>query len=83
MRIEFSADGDIVGGRASARPMDAGGSFIPTAWGGTLSDYATIGGIRIPTRAEAYWELTEERFIYWRGVVTSLSVSATTVKIYR
>jgi hypothetical protein len=71
LRVSFDAGGDIVGGHADARPMDAGSSFIPTPWGGTLSDYATLGGMRIPTRAEAYCDLEHGRFVYWRGQVTS------------
>jgi hypothetical protein len=27
--------------------------------------------MRIPTCAEAYWELDQERFVYWRARVTS------------
>jgi hypothetical protein len=44
---------------------------VPTPWGGEFGAYETLGGIRMPTRAEVYWELSEGRFVYWRGEVTS------------
>jgi hypothetical protein len=71
VRIEFDASGDIVGSAADARPRDVNGSAVPTPWRGEFSDYATLGGIRMPTRAEVYWDLPEKRFVYWRGEITS------------
>ncbi len=45
------------------------------AWGGSFGDYSVLGGIRIPTQAEARWELPDGPFVYWRGRITSLEVS--------
>jgi hypothetical protein len=41
-------------------------------WGGDFGQYASFAGIRVPTRGEAWWELPEGRFVYWRGRVTAL-----------
>jgi hypothetical protein len=71
VRIEFDEAGDIVRCFAEARPRDAGGASIGTRWGGELSDYRLLGGIRMPTRGEVAWELPEGRFVYWRGEITS------------
>jgi hypothetical protein len=71
VRIEFDDAGDIVCCLAEARPRDAGGVSIPTRWGGELSDYRILGGMRMPTRGEVAWELPKGRFVYWRGEITS------------
>jgi hypothetical protein len=39
-----------------------------------FSDYAEVGGVRIPTRAEVHWELPDGPFTYWRGRVTALEL---------
>jgi hypothetical protein len=41
----------------SARPRESAGGFVATAWGVDFRDYATLGRVRTPTRAEVYWEL--------------------------
>ena len=74
VRIEFDKAGDIIGCFAEAEPRDAGGASVPTHWGGELSDYEIVGGIRMPTRGEVGWELPEGRFVYWRGEITSAHV---------
>jgi hypothetical protein len=71
VRIEFDDAGDIVLCLADARPRTVDGDSATTRWGGELSDYRTLGGMRMPTRGEVYWELTEGRFVYWRGEITS------------
>ena len=54
--LEFGREsGDIVRCLAEARPRDVEGGSAPTPWGGDLSDYRTLQGIRMPTRAEVYW----------------------------
>ena len=65
IRLEFDAAGDIVGAFADARPRTEGKSSVPTPWSGFFSEYAIIGGIRIPTRGEVRWELPEGPFTYW------------------
>ena len=69
--FEFDAAGDIVGMRCAARPRQVGRTSVPTLWGGEFGDYRSFGGMRIPSRAEVYWELDQGRFVYWRGTVTS------------
>jgi hypothetical protein len=71
IRVEFDDRGDITGGFADARPMAVDGRYVATPWGGNFSDYATLDGMRMPTRAEAYWDLPEARFVYWRAQITS------------
>jgi hypothetical protein len=46
--------------------------MVETAWEGTFSDYATVGGVRIPTRGEVAWILETGSFPYWRCTVTNL-----------
>lgn len=53
------------------RLFEAGSDWVPRPWGGHFGDYQALGGIRIPTSGEAYWELPEGRYVYWRGTVTS------------
>jgi hypothetical protein len=74
VRLEFDESGDIVRCRAEARQRDVEGGSAPTPWGGDLSDYRTLQGIRMPTRAEVYWELPNTRFVYWRGQITAVRV---------
>jgi hypothetical protein len=44
---------------------------VPTPWGGTFGSHETLGEIRVPTSAEAHWDLPDGRFRYWRGTVIS------------
>jgi hypothetical protein len=39
-----------------------------------LGEYASFAGTRVPTFGEAWWELPDGRFVYWRGRVTSLEL---------
>ena len=47
---------------------------MPTPWGGDFSDYVSFNGTRVPTHGQAWWELAEGRFVYWRGRITALQV---------
>ncbi|HXV57450.1 MAG TPA: DUF6544 family protein [Gaiellaceae bacterium] len=70
---ELDGAGDLV--RASGtRPYRSGDLFVPTLWGGDLGGYASFEGTRVPTAGEAWWELPEGRFVYWRGRVTGLEL---------
>jgi hypothetical protein len=71
VRIEFNAAGDIVRCTADARPGTLAGRSVKMAWGGELSDYDVVGGVRMPTRGEVYWDLPDGRFVYWRAEITS------------
>jgi hypothetical protein len=70
VRLELDAEGDIV--RASAeRPRLEGAGSVRCPWASVFQDYALVGGVRLPTRAEACWELPEGPFTYWRGTIRS------------
>lgn len=71
VRLEANDDGDFVHSSSTMRKFKAGHEWVPTPWGGEFGQYETIGGMRIPTRAEAYWELPQGRYVYWRGTVTA------------
>jgi hypothetical protein len=60
------------GDRRAALP--SGNTFVATRWGGDFGEYADSSGTRIPTLGEAWWELPEGRFVYWRGRVTALEL---------
>ncbi len=69
--LHLDGDGDIVAASTPARPRTVRKQTLPTPWRGTYSDYAELGGVRIPTRAEVEWTLPTGRFTYFRGTVTS------------
>ncbi len=71
LKLELNDEGDVAGVSADARPRleDKG---RPTPWAGSFSDYAELGGIRLPTKAEVRWELADGPFTYWRGEITAV-----------
>jgi hypothetical protein len=70
VRCEFDEAGDLV--RATGvRPFPLGKTFVTRRWGGDLGDYADFAGTRAPSFGQAWWELPEGRFVYWRGRVTA------------
>jgi hypothetical protein len=71
VKIEVDPEGDIVQTSSQARQRKVGNEWVPTPWGGRFGEYETLGGIRVPTSGEAYWDLPEGRYVYWRGTVTS------------
>ena len=73
VRWEFDAAGDVV--RATGtRPFPVGKSFVPRPWGGDFGEFDRLAGTRIPTLGEAWWDLPEGRFVYWRGRITGLEL---------
>lgn len=74
VRVEFDDHGDLAGVWTSARPRQVGKTTVDTPWRGEAGDYATVGGIRVPRRAEVRWELPEGPFTYWQGRVTGVTV---------
>jgi hypothetical protein len=71
--LEFDERGDIVAAGVDSRPRSIGrGRSVPTPFRGVYSHHAEFGGVRIPTRAEAVWELPDGPFTYWSAEVTSL-----------
>ena len=69
--LAFDEAGDIVGASSPARPLHRGDTWTPMAWGGAFSLYRELGGMRMPSAAEVYWDLPEGRYVYWRGEVVS------------
>lgn len=74
VRLQFDAAGDIVGSFAEGRSYREGKRTAPRPWGGAFSEYAVLGGIRVPTRAEVRWDLPGGPFTYWRGTITSIEL---------
>jgi hypothetical protein len=74
--VELASDeaGDIVGSSSRMRRRKVGREWVPTPWGGAFGDYESVGLIRVPTSAEAYWDLGEERFVYFRATLLSLEL---------
>jgi hypothetical protein len=72
--LRFDRVGDILATFAH-RPRIEGKQIVARPWMGVFSDYAVLGGIRIPTRAEVHWELPDGPFTYWRGTVTSVELT--------
>lgn len=74
VKIEFDGTGDIVRTSSEMRLFKVEKAWVPRPWAGDFSEYAVVGDIRTPTRAEVYWDLDEGRFVYWRGGVTSVEL---------
>src|SRR6266508_3837910 len=73
VRWEFNDAGDFV--RATGvRPFPVGKTFMPRRWGGDYGEYTDFAGTRVPSLGEAWWELPEDRFVYWRGRLTALEL---------
>lgn len=64
--MTFDAEGDVVAIRTDTRAYQGG---PPRPWHGRFSDYASLGGLRLPTRGEVRWELPEGPYTYWRGEI--------------
>jgi hypothetical protein len=77
VQFEFDEAGDIARASARDRPRARKGGYERVAWGGEFGCYDVLGGTRMPTAADAYWDLPAGRFEYWRGTVTE----ATTVGV--
>jgi hypothetical protein len=74
VRLGFAPSGDLVAASAVDRPRADGDAVVPTPWRGTFRDHAELGGVRVPRRAEAVWELPQGSFVYWQAEVTALEV---------
>lgn len=73
VRWQFNGDGDL-SGATGLRPFPVGKTFVPRPWGGDFGEYASFAGTRVPSFGQAWWELPEGRFVYWRGRVTALEL---------
>jgi hypothetical protein len=67
VRLELN-ETEIVAASATRPRLEDNGK--PTSWTGTFGDYRELGGLRIPTKAEARWELPDGPFTYWQGEIT-------------
>lgn len=75
--LELDETGDIVRASAAGRPGMRGDVTVRMPWGGEFSDYRELGRMRMPTRAEVYWDYPEGRHVYWRGeILTALALTA-------
>lgn len=74
VEMAFDEAGDIVRSSSQMRLFRIGDEWVPTPWAGEFSQYELLGGIRIPTAAEVYWNLPGGRFVYWRGRVLSAAL---------
>lgn len=66
--------GDFIASSSRIRKRKTDSAWVDTPWGGNLGDYETLSGIRVPTAGEAYWELPEDRYVYFRARVRSLQL---------
>lgn len=75
VRWEFNEAGDLV--RATGvRPFPVGKTFVASHWGGNFDEYEDFAGTRVPAFGEAWWQLPEGRFVYWRGRIEALELVA-------
>jgi hypothetical protein len=78
VRWEFDSSGEMVRATGS-RPFPVGKTFVPRPWGGDFADFESVSGTRIPTSGEAWWDLPEGRFVYWRGQITAFEAIASEI----
>jgi hypothetical protein len=64
--LEFDAAGDVVRASSAMRKRRVAGAWLAAPWGGEFRDYAALGDLRVPKAAQAYWDLPEGRYVYWR-----------------
>jgi hypothetical protein len=74
VRLVFNEAGDIAQTIAERPRLEAGNAI--TTWIGEYADYRQFGRVRLPTRGEVRWELSDGPFVYWRGTITSLDLDA-------
>jgi Family of unknown function (DUF6544) len=73
--FQLDAAGDVVAVTASGRPATLpDGSIAPLDWRGAFSDYAQIGGRRIPTLGEVGYVYPDGYESYFKGRITDLVV---------
>jgi hypothetical protein len=72
VRLSFDEAGEIVRTAAHRPRAEAGNTVTP--WIGTYTNYAVLGGVRVPTRGEVRWDLPEGPFTYWRGTITAVEL---------
>lgn len=77
LAVELEADeaGDVVRASSRQRLLKRDGKWRATPWGGEFGDYAELGGLRLPGRVEAYWDLPEGRFVYFSAQVVDAAAT--------
>ncbi len=78
IRLAFDDAGDLVEASTDRRPRLEGKKIVPRPWRGLFSDYASFGGVRVPTKGEVRWELPEGPFTYWRSRIASFELRSRT-----
>ena len=73
--LELDDAGDVCHASSSQRLRKTGGTWQPIAWGGDFRSYADLGGLWIPTEAEAYWDLPAGRWVYWRAEIVDAATA--------
>lgn len=63
-------------GFSGDRPRMLGNRAVLTAWRGSADDFRDWDGIRVAGRTEAYWQLPEGEFRYYRSEITSVMARA-------
>ncbi len=70
--FEFDDEGDIASVRSKGRPRGSGENLERVPWGGEFSEYGRFDGVRVPTRAQVFWEEADGRFTYWKGQISAV-----------
>jgi len=81
--LRFDDAGDVVAASCDDLPRAVGTSSIETPWIGEFSNYAVLGGVRVPTRAEVRWDLPDGPFVYFRGQLTELALGQRDLRVVR
>jgi hypothetical protein len=71
MTLELDERGNVVRTSSTMRELKRDGKWRATPWGGEFRDYAQIGPLYLPATGEAYWDLEDGRYVYWRGSITA------------
>jgi hypothetical protein len=74
VRLHLDEAGDIVKATAEARPRRVGKHAIGTPFIGSFGAYEEVGGVRVPTTAEAVWQLPDGPYTYFRARLTNLEI---------
>lgn len=72
--LELDERGNVVRVSSTMRELKRGGEWQATPWGGEFRDYAQIGPLYLPTTGEAYWDLDDGRYVYWRGSIIAAAL---------
>lgn len=72
--LELDKRGNVVRTSSTMRELKHDGEWRATPWGGEFRDHAQIGPLYLPTTAEAYWDLDDGRYVYWRGSITAAAL---------